>query len=76
MSIITADKLCRVYLDDRLVWGSPMAFYGGYFKMRYRMDKPLRIGHFAVYNAGIVQPGEKRRSRLNLPEAEPFPEKK
>ena len=71
LSIITADTYCRVYLDDQLIWGGCLAFYGGYFEMRYKTDKVLKVGPFSVYNAGIVQPGEKRRSRLKLPKAPP-----
>lgn len=67
LSIITADTYCRVYLDGRLIWGSCLPFYGGHFEMRCKTDKQLKVGHFSVYNAGIVQPGEKRRSRLKLP---------
>ena len=71
LSIITADTYCRVYFNDRLVWGSCLAFYGGHFEMRYKTDSVLKVGHFSVYNAGIVQPGEKRQSRLKLPKAPP-----
>ena len=67
LSIITADAYCRVYLDDRLIWGSCLAFYGGHFEMRYKTDGVLKVGLFSVYDAGIVQPGEKRQSRLKLP---------
>jgi len=75
LSIITADTYCRVYLDGRLIWGSWLAFYGGYFEMRCKTDKVLKVSHFSVYDAGIVQPGEKRRSRLKLPKA-PLPPKR
>ena len=67
LSIITADTYCRVYLNGRLIWGSCLPFYGGHFEMRCKTDKQLKVGHFSVYNAGIVQPDEKRRSRLKLP---------
>jgi hypothetical protein len=73
LRIITADYRCRVYLDDRLVWGGCLAFYGGYFGMRYRADKVLEIKDFSVYDTGFVQPGEKRRSRLKLPLPPPEP---
>ena len=75
LSIITADNFCRVFLDDRLVWGCCLAFFGGHFEMRYKTDNVLKVGHFSVYNAGIVQPGEKRQSRLKLPKAPPPPKK-
>lgn len=71
LSIITADTCCRVYLDDRLIWGSCLPFYGGHFEMRYKTGNVLKVGHFSVYNAGIVQPGEKRQSRLTLPKTPP-----
>lgn len=73
LRIVTADNFCRVYLDDRLVWGGCLAFHGGYFKLRYRTDEVLKIGSFSVYDAGLVQPGEKRRSRLKLPLPPPEP---
>ena len=68
LRIITADTYCRVYLDGRLIWAGCLPFYGGHFEMRYKTDKVLKISRFSVYDAGIVQPGEKRRSRLKLPE--------
>ena len=71
LSIITADGYCRVYFNDCLIWGSYLPFYGGYFEMRYKTDKTLKVGHFSVYNAGIVQPDEKRKSRLKLPKTPP-----
>lgn len=71
LRIITADGYCRVYFNDCLIWGSYLPFYGGYFEMRYKTDKTLKVGHFSVYNAGIVQPGEKRKSRLKLPKTPP-----
>ena len=46
LSIITADSFCRVYLDDRLIWGCCPAFYGGHFEMRHKTDNVLKVEHF------------------------------
>lgn len=68
LRILFADHCRRVYLNGTLVWATFPAFFGGFFEMRYRSEAgSLRINDFAVYDTGIVQPGEKRESRLSLP---------
>ena len=68
LRILFADHCRRVYLNGSLVWATCPAFFGGFFEMRYRSEAGgLRINDFAVYDTGIVQPGEKRESRLTLP---------
>lgn len=67
LKIITADSCYRVYLDNKLIWGTRQTFFGGYFELRYQTNDILPVNHFSIYNTTIVQPKEKRQSRLQLP---------
>ena len=67
LKIITADSCYRVYLDNKLIWGTRQTFFGGYFELRYHTNDILPVNHFSIYNTAIVQPKEKRQSRLQLP---------
>ena len=67
LKIVTADSCYRVYLDNKLVWGTRQTFFGGHFELRYQSNAPLKINHISIYDTGFVQPGEKRKSRLQLP---------
>ena len=55
-------------LDDKLVWGTRQTFFGGHFELRYQSNAPLKINRISIYDTGFVQPGEKRKSRLQLPQ--------
>jgi hypothetical protein len=57
-----------VYLDNKLVWGTRQTFFGGHFELRYQSNAPLKINRISIYDTGFVQPGEKRKSRLQLPQ--------
>ena len=68
LKIVTADSCYRVYLDNKLVWGTRQTFFGGHFELRYQSNAPLKINRISIYDTGFVQPGEKRKSRLQLPQ--------
>jgi len=58
----------RVYLDNKLIWGTRKTFFGGHFELHYQSNAPLKINRISIYDTGFVQPGEKRKSRLQLPQ--------
>ncbi|MBQ6352272.1 MAG: hypothetical protein IJJ28_03270, partial [Lentisphaeria bacterium] len=64
--IVSVTEGIRVYCDDKLIWGTQLAFYGGYFELRYS-GTGLRVGEFSIYDAKLVQPDETRTSRLRIP---------
>ena len=68
LKIVTADSCYRVYLDNKLVWGTRQTFFGGHIELRYQSNAPLKINRISIYDTGFVQPGEKRKSRLQLPQ--------
>ena len=68
LKIVTADSCYRVYLDNKLVWGTRQTFFGGHFELRYQSNAPLKINRISIYDTGFVQPGEKRKSSLQLPQ--------
>jgi hypothetical protein len=67
LRMISADNVCRVHLDGRLIWSCYRPFFGGHFEMRYRTPGRIRIRRFTIYDTRSIQPGEKRKSRLKLP---------